>query len=176
MAQPGFTTERLLLREISTNDAPSIFLLRSDEEHNRYVDRPRAKSMDDAHDFINKIEALVLGGQAFFWVIVDRTTAAFAGTICIWNLDTVQQLAHLGYELHPDFQGKGIMSEAMKPVLEFAFRTLQLQRLEAWPEPENAASVKLLQRNGFTYDEAATRNIPAGINEVVYVLTSPNYS
>jgi hypothetical protein len=70
---PYLTTERLQLRPLSIDDAQEICLLRSDEKHNEFIDRPRATSLDDAKAFINKIEKLLsegtshLGGEFQEW-------------------------------------------------------------------------------------------------------------
>ena len=60
--------------------------------------------------------------------------------------------AEIGYELHPDHQGKGFMQEAIKAVMDFAYEVLELDCLVALFEPGNSASVKLLERNGFQHD------------------------
>ena len=67
---PYLTTERLQLRPLSIDDAQEIYLLRSDEKHNEFIDRPRATSLDDAKAFINKIEKLLSEGY-------DRDSARF---------------------------------------------------------------------------------------------------
>ena len=56
--------------------------------------------------------------------------------------------AELGYALHPDYHGKGIMQETMKEVLDYGFKIMKLHSVEANVNPENAASIKLLERNG----------------------------
>ena len=57
--------------------------------------------------------------------------------------------AEIGYLLHPDYQQKGIMDEALKAVIKYGFETMQLHSIEANVNPANAASMKLLEKNGF---------------------------
>jgi ribosomal-protein-alanine N-acetyltransferase len=52
---PILTTERLTLRQLSTDDGQNIFALRSDTEINKYLDRQASKTIEDAINFINKI-------------------------------------------------------------------------------------------------------------------------
>ena len=74
------------------------------------------------------------------------------GTICFWNLSADRRSAELGFELHPDHQGKGYMDEAMKEVIGFAFRS-GFTCLDAYTHKDNLASTKLLLKHGFVHDE-----------------------
>lgn len=60
------------------------------------------------------------------------------------------QNAYLGYSLGVDFIGKGFMTEAVELILRHAFENLKLHRVEANVQPHNLASIKVLQRCGFT--------------------------
>ena len=90
---PYLTTERLQLRPLSIDDAQEIYLLRSDEKHNEFIDRPRATSLDDAKAFINKIEKLLSEGTSHFWVVsfndglhkLDRKSGKFTTIHSIRN-------------------------------------------------------------------------------------------
>jgi len=77
---PYLTTERLQLRPLSMDDAQAIYLLRSDEKHNEFIDRPRATSLDDAKAFINKIEKLLSEGTSHFWVVSFKNGAELIGS------------------------------------------------------------------------------------------------
>ena len=56
---PLITTERLILREVEENDVNEIFFLRSDKRVMKYLDRPPAKSTEEASDFIKKLLSIV---------------------------------------------------------------------------------------------------------------------
>ncbi|HSI91748.1 MAG TPA: GNAT family protein, partial [Adhaeribacter sp.] len=74
------------------------------------------------------------------------------GTICLWRFDKANHRGEIGYQLHPDFWRQGLMHEAMQAVLDFAFQTLNLHSLSANINPENLASRKLLEKNGFVQE------------------------
>jgi [ribosomal protein S5]-alanine N-acetyltransferase len=57
--------------------------------------------------------------------------------------------AEIGYALHPEHQGIGLMQEALNAVLDYGFTVMNLHSVEANVNPNNAASINLLQRNGF---------------------------
>ncbi|MCB1025204.1 MAG: GNAT family N-acetyltransferase [Acidobacteria bacterium] len=65
--------------------------------------------------------------------------------------------AYLGYYLFEQFAGRGMMKEAIGLVLHFAFLDLKLHRLEANIQPHNAASIRLVEKCGFT-NEGYSRN------------------
>jgi ribosomal-protein-alanine N-acetyltransferase len=69
----------------------------------------------------------------------------------------VTQSAVLGYWMGQPYAGKGLMTAAVKAVAGFAFDTLQLNRIEAACLPGNAASVRLLEKVGFTREGYARR-------------------
>jgi [ribosomal protein S5]-alanine N-acetyltransferase len=58
--------------------------------------------------------------------------------------------AYLGYYVHMDFAGQGLMSEGVRLGIDYAFDTLGLHRIEANVHPENVASLRLIKRMGFT--------------------------
>jgi len=170
MRQPVIDTERLLLRELTLNDAAEIFELRSDVGHNQYIDRPLAATIEDAKDFINKIAAYTLSGQSYFWVVTDKATSGFAGTVTLWNLDKENNKAEIGYELLPAHQGKGLMHEAVEAVLQFAFEQMQFTTIEAWTHPDNERSAHLLKSFDFVRNTAAEQQNPPDVTEHIYTL------
>jgi ribosomal-protein-alanine N-acetyltransferase len=72
------------------------------------------------------------------------------------------QNAYLGYYLAEKYTGKGYMTEAVELVLRFAFKELKLHRVEANVQPENAASIAVLQRCGFTREGFSPKYLKIG--------------
>lgn len=82
--------------------------------------------------------------------VCDRSDGALAGGININNIVHGRfQNGYLGYWAFAPAAGRGYLSEALKLVIRYAFDTLGLHRLEANIQPDNAASIRLVQRNGF---------------------------
>lgn len=65
--------------------------------------------------------------------------------------------AYLGYFIGEQFGGKGIMTEAIRLILRYAFKDLKLHRIEANVQPENLASIAVLKKNGFTKEGFSRR-------------------
>jgi len=146
---PELTTDRLLLRQITQDDVNEIFFLRSDSRIMRYLDRTPAKSLDDAYAFLKSIADLEKNKSAVTWAITIKGEQKLIGTICYWNIKPEHYRAEVGYVLHPDFQGKGIMQETLTSVLDNGFNVMKLHSVEADVNPANEASIKLLERNNF---------------------------
>jgi [ribosomal protein S5]-alanine N-acetyltransferase len=146
------TTERLLLRSISEDDLHDLFLLRSDQEVNRYLDRDPARNLDDVKRFITATLEGMGNHDRMYWAVCLKDSSAFAGTICLWNFSDDHRNAEVGYELLPSFQGKGLMKEALMKIIEFAFTTLKLEVIEAYTHIDNTGSSKLLTNCGFVAD------------------------
>lgn len=67
------------------------------------------------------------------------------------------QSAYLGYYMHIDFAGQGLMTEGIRLGINYAFYTLDLHRVEANIQPENTASLHLIKRMGFTREGFSRR-------------------
>ena len=163
---PVLTTERLILRRLEIQDDQEIFFLRSDKTVNKYLVAPIAQSIKEAKAFIEKINA---GISNNYWGLTLKNNNKLIGTICIWNISLEENKAEIGYVLHPDLQGKGLMQEAIVKVIDYGFEIMKLRYLEAVLNPDNAKSIALLKRNGFEYEGELD-------NAVVYKLINPDNS
>ena len=146
---PNLVTERLVLRQLSLQDENEIFFLRSDDRVLEYIDNPKAESVDDARKFIEKINNFLRLDESVLWAICLKGSATLIGTICFWNIEKQDLTAEIGYVLHPDKQGQGIMQEAIQPVIEYGFSEMKLKSIAAHLKVNNIKSLNLLKRNGF---------------------------
>ena len=146
---PILTTERLTLRQLSIDDQQNIFALRSDKEINKYLGRQPSKTIEDAINFINKINDNIKENNSIYWVITLTKTKTFVGTICLFDFSNERGSCEIGYELMTKFQGQGIMKEAAEKVIDYAFQTLQFQKIVAFTHNANQNSTKLLTKFNF---------------------------
>ena len=87
-------------------------------------------------------------GVAFF--LFDAQSKALTGGITLSNIRRgVAQTASIGYWMGQRYAGQGIMLDAVRLVIPYAFDTLRLHRLEAACIPNNDRSVGLLEKAGF---------------------------
>ncbi len=87
--------------------------------------------------------------KAISWGITTKESNVLIGSICLWNFSEDKKTAEVGYDLDPKFQGKGIMSEALKAVLDFGFNQRGFETIEAYTDYRNIPSKKLLKLHSF---------------------------
>jgi ribosomal-protein-alanine N-acetyltransferase len=150
---PLLFTKHCFIRALKPDDVNELYAIRSNELVNKYIDRPSNITEEDVELFIQNInEQIKLGGR-YYWAISLKEADKLIGTICLFNFSEQNISAEVGYELHPDFQNKGYMNEVLKEVIHFSFTELQLQELDAFINPNNEASKKLVQKNKFVFNE-----------------------
>lgn len=163
---PVLETERLTLRQLVSSDDHDIFVLRSDDNVNKYLDREPSKSIDDAKTFIETINKNIQRNESVYWAITLTGTDKLIGTICLFDFSDDNLKAEIGYELLPDFQGKGIMQEAISKVIDFGIQHIGLNSIEAYTHFENQSSTRLLEKFNFKKYVAADNNL------MIFTLTS----
>lgn len=168
---PPLTTKRLSLRKLQFIDDKAIFALRNNEQVNTYIQRPLLNSIQDARHFIEAINEGIEHKEWLYWAMILKDTHQLIGTICLWHFSIDQTTAEIGYELHPDFQGKGLMQEALQKVIEYGFTTLHLKTIEAFTQPDNEKSLNLLKKNNF--HPAPVNNNVAASREIRFALQKP---
>jgi len=150
---PRLTTDRLQLRRLTIKDAKEIMILRSDEQVNKFLDRSKSATINDAKNFIEKILGAIKKNQSVYWAITLKDEDTLIGTICLWNMSLENNMAEIGYELHPDFQGRGLMQEAIAMVTDYGFNKVNLKVITAFTHVNNIRSTNVLLKNGFLLDK-----------------------
>ncbi|CAM3689536.1 N-acetyltransferase GCN5 [Flavobacterium saliperosum S13] len=146
---PILQTERLLLRQINKDDADEMFALRSNPEIMKYIPREMPKTIDDAIKHIEFMQGLLESSECINWAICLKEDNKLIGNIGYFRMQPENHRAEIGYMLDTGFHGKGIMQEALTEIIKYGFETMKLHSIEAVTDPENYASWKLLEKNGF---------------------------
>jgi ribosomal-protein-alanine N-acetyltransferase len=144
-AFPVLTTERLTLRQLADSDVQEIFLLRSDILINKYLGRQPSQTLEDALEFIEKVKKNSLS----YWAIAQKRTQKLLGTICLYDMSEELKRCEIGYELLTEYQGKGIMREAAKEIIEYSIHTLGMKTIDAYTHKDNQNSTNLLKELKF---------------------------
>jgi ribosomal-protein-alanine N-acetyltransferase len=145
---PEFETERLILRDMTSNDVDFILEHFSQNEINRYSSSDNIVSLEEAQEYYEKYFAATHSTR--FRVGIElKETRELIGTIGLHKLSKKDLCAELGYDLSQKYWGQGLMNEALKPIIRFGFGVMKLNRIEATTNAENERSIKLLEKNGF---------------------------
>lgn len=155
---PNLETERLFLRRVDVKDVNEIIALRSNPETMKYIPRPLVKTTEDALEHIAMMDAKIENNEGINWAITQKSNPKLIGVIGHYRIKPEHYRAEIGYMLLPEFSGKGIISEAVKEVVKYGFKGMQLHSIEAVIDPENNASAKVLEKNGFVKEAHLKEN------------------
>ena len=94
-------------------------------------------------------------GSTIAWSLFPSGTAAAVGVVGLHHIDRSAACAQVAYELDEEYSGRGLATEALQRVLEFASAEMGLRRIEAHIDPNNSRSVRLAVRKSRNRSEAA---------------------
>lgn len=144
-----FESDRIRLRDASLADAERLVQIMSNEDVMKYYGMNPCTSLAAAKEEILWFQNLITNGQGFRWVIADKTSNQYIGDIGVFDFEPVHNRVEIGFKLHPTYWNRGIMSECIQKVLEFAFLQKKYNRIEALVDPRNISCQMALQKNGF---------------------------
>ncbi|MCE3294518.1 MAG: rimL [Crocinitomicaceae bacterium] len=105
--------------------------------------------------------------QAYLLVIEEG--GQLIGMLGLKEIDWTFPKAEIAYFIDQAFQGKGIISQALKTLIEFSFGELQLQKIYARISPENPGSRKVVEKNGFVFERLVRDDFQNGDGKMVDV-------
>lgn len=146
---PILETERLVLRQVTKEDAKSMLTYLSQEEVTKHIGLAPFKTVNEALDEISWYESIVEKKTGIRWGITLKQQGEMIGSCGFLNMASKHFRSEIGIELSKDYWGKGIASEAIEAVVTYGFEKMNLQRIEALIEPLNLSSQKLFERQGF---------------------------
>ena len=148
-------TERLVLRSLQPRDAGSLAAQANNLNVSQYLLLVKYPyNLRDARTFIASCrkKAQKRAGEEYNFGIQQKGKPGIIGMISLSKIDRSQGTAEIGYWLGELFWRQGIMSEALKSILDFAFLTKKLRRIDIAAFVENAASNALIRKMGFRYE------------------------
>lgn len=146
---PNLETERLILRELTQEDAERVFKCFSNEKVTRYYGQEPFKEIQQAENLVTLFLKNFAEKRGIRWGIERKETKGIIGTIGFNAWSPVHRRAEIGYEIHPDYWRKGYTQEALTEIVSYGFEHMGLTRIGAVVYLENEASNKLLSKAGF---------------------------
>ena len=146
-------TERLLLRPFTTdNDAPFILTLLNEPSFLQYIGDKKVRNLEDARQYLLNGPVASYERNGFGLLCVELKDSQTSIGMC--GLLKREELPEpdIGFAFLPDFWNKGYAFEAAAAVMKDARERRQLNRVLAIVNPDNYASMKLLERLGFRFE------------------------
>ena len=149
---PVLKTRRLCLRPLSLDDSGAVFAMHSDPETVKYWGHDCMTRQEQAEKLIRENLEGVKSGSCVYWALERLDRPGLMGTCTLFRFDHQNRHAEVGYILRRACWGNGLGSETLAAMIDYAFNTLDLHRLEADTDPRNEASLALLRKFGFKHE------------------------
>jgi RimJ/RimL family protein N-acetyltransferase len=163
-------TKRLILRDLAREDLPGLVEMIGDWDVVRWlVSVPYPYGLKDAEEFYERMRAVANKGAPEYFLLEHKNGEPVGAIGLHAPREPRSQRGELviGYWLGKDCWGQGLMSEAILPVIDIAFRRTDVAALTATTDPANGASQNVLRKAGLRYlglspsrDPAALRGSP----------------
>lgn len=138
-------TGRLILRPIRRDDAESLLPALTDPDNMRLWSSGPLATVEEVRDYL----AWNIHGEGVECFAAARHDAPDDALGWVILMDRKPDVAEIGYMFRPDAQGQGIAREAAAAVIRHGFESRKLRRIWADTDPDNTASIRLLESLGF---------------------------
>lgn len=144
-------TPRLLLRELTDADHEALYEMYLDPRMNRFLGGPPPPREQYWRQVRETWPAYYARHGFGLWATVRREDGRLLGRcgLLAQEIDGERQV-EVAYALAPEFQGRGYATEAARACRDHAFRTLDVPHVISLILPDNAASIRVAERNGMT--------------------------
>jgi RimJ/RimL family protein N-acetyltransferase len=149
------STRRLVLARFEAADAPFIVRLLNDADWIRYIGDRDVRTVDDARAYLERGPIALYARHGFgLWRVARRADGIAIGMCGLIKRDTLPDV-DIGFALLPEYRGMGYAMEAAEATMAVAKQRYGLRRVVAIASPENARSLRLLERLGMTAEGMA---------------------
>ena len=146
-------TERLILRPFRLNDAPAMYEnWARDPEVTKYLTWQPYSGVETADEILSIWTKEYEKKDFYQWAIELKKLGQPIGSISVVEMKEKAKVAHIGYALGRNWWRQGIMSEALKAVMDFLFDEVGFNRLESRHDPNNPNSGKVMVKCGMKYE------------------------
>ena len=151
-----FASERLLLRRYRPIDSPMFYqMLRNNQEH-LYEFLPsfliNLRGEEDVKTWFAKQSAEWEALNLFIFGVWEKLTGTYVGECYLANPDWEVPRIEVGYFLVREFTGNGYATESAKATIRYAFEQMKVLRIDLRCAADNAASIRVAKRCGFTQE------------------------
>ena len=149
---PELETPRLLLRRMRVCDSADMYDYARRADVTEYLLWRPHTDIGYTRRYLEYLGGRYRIGAHYEWAVIHKESKRMIGTCGFARVDCPNNCAELGYVLHPDFHGQGLMTEAAERVLRFGFQVLGLNRIEARYMLGNDPSRRVMDRLGMLFE------------------------
>jgi ribosomal-protein-alanine N-acetyltransferase len=149
-AYPRMETSRIVLRALRLDDAEFILREWGDLVVTHFMtDEEPLKTLEEATERLQPLQTPEKMPGFRWWGIEIKSEGCLIGTCGYCRWDKQHHRAEIGYDMWPDYWGKGLMPEAIQRLIRFGFEEMDLNRIEATTHTDNIRSQRVLEKLGF---------------------------
>ena len=146
-------TERLLLRKFKLTDSEMMFKnWANDPEVFKFFRRNPHNELSETEEVIKKWVNEYEDGHCYNWAIELKKMSEIIGQISIVDFNEKFSSCEVAYSIGRKFWGKGITTEALKAVINYMIKEVNINRFEARFNTKNIASGKVMEKAGMKYE------------------------
>lgn len=147
-------TERLILRRFALTDSDAMYdNWASDTEVTKYLMWPAHKNQEISEAVTKEWVASYNKNYFYQWaIIIKEESDKPIGCIGITHMDEAVSMAHIGYCIGRAWWHKGISTEALKAVIDFLFKNVEIHRIESRHDPRNPYSGEVMKKCSMIYE------------------------
>jgi len=142
-------TRDLYLRPSRLSDAEGLFAMLSDAQSMKYWSHPPVNDVGDALQVLREDLESGAQGKSLCWSVILNGQSEMMGKCILFQFSPANHRAEIGFVLNRKYWRQGLMHQALEAMINFAFTTLKLHRIEADVDPLNAGSLGVLEKLGF---------------------------
>jgi ribosomal-protein-alanine N-acetyltransferase len=128
-AFPVLITDRIILRELRTEDAADLLVFREDSEAQRFNSEP-LQTLEQSAAFIDEVRGEHAAETAVPWALTLKSSGLVVGLFGYRNWDRFHRRADIGYDLARQLWGQGLATEALTAAIQLGFSDMELNRIE----------------------------------------------
>lgn len=146
-------TERLVLRQFTFEDADFILRLLNEPSFIQNIGDRGVRTLEDARSYILRVPIASYEKNGFgLYLVILKESGKSIGMCGLIKRDQLEDV-DIGYAFLPEFWSKGYAVEAALAVKEYARDVIGLKRLIAITDPENQASIRVLEKIGLRFEK-----------------------
>lgn len=142
-------TEKLIFRELTMNDAASLFDIYSDKEAMKYRGSKPMESLADAEAFVNNKQIQKDNILTLRKGVEIVNSKELIGTVMFKFYEAKKESCQIGYSIGPKYWRKGFGTKIVSMMIDELVANEEVNLINAWSNKENKASISILEKFGF---------------------------
>jgi len=157
-AFPTLATKRLKLRAFAARDLQGLHACFGDEQAMRYWNTPASSSEAETERWLKYLAKTTSPNAYLAWAVAEKRSDRCIGMVNYHHREARNRRLEIGYIVMPARQGQGLGAEAVAALVEYCLESLAVHRIEALIHPDNAPSIRLVERLGFRCEGGPLRD------------------